>query len=59
MLDRSHKPPPDPIEAAQSILAKLTGEEPATIPIGLTLAQRKTSAVKAAHDRWRKKAETA
>jgi hypothetical protein len=56
--------PPDPIEAAHSIVAQLTGEEPRTIPDdnagaeALTLQRRKLSALKAAYARWSKKVAT-
>jgi len=32
MPKRSGKPPPDPVEAAHSILAQLTGEQPRRLP---------------------------
>jgi hypothetical protein len=77
MPRRLRKPPSDPVQAAHSIFAQLTGEEPRLLPPGkdpaavalglkggakggkaraasLTPAQRKASAVKAAHARWRK-----
>ena len=75
MPKRSRKPPSDSIQAAQSILAQLTGEEPRILPDGkdpaavalgrkgglkggkarmasMTPAERKASAIKAAHARW-------
>ena len=71
MLNSSHKPPSNPIQAAHSIIARLTDDEPTAVVLGhkgaleggpatmasLTSAQRKASAVKAAHARWRMNAE--
>jgi hypothetical protein len=78
MPKRSRMPPRDPIQAAHSILAQLTGEEPRRLPpepkdpaavaLGrkgglkggkrrletMTEAERKASAMKAAHARWQK-----
>jgi len=78
MPKRSGKPPSDPVQAAPSILAQRTGEEPRPLPpepkdplaveLGrrgglkggkrrletMTEAERKASAMKAAHARWQK-----
>jgi hypothetical protein len=78
MPRRLRKPPSDPVQAAHSIFAQLTGEEPRIVPpeknaaavalgklggakggkkraAGMTPAQRKEAARKAAEARWAKK----
>ena len=78
MPRRLRKPPSDPVQAAHSIFAQLTGEEPRIVPpeknpaavalgklggakggtkraAGMSAAERKESARKAAAARWANK----